>query len=119
MAGTVRERLIRQLVQQVECICGRQYKPENFRLLARSDQLWFFRAFCPRCRTTGVIGILVAEGQPLIRDVSKKEWRQFQKKGPITADEVLDLHLFLKDYHGDLATLIQASDKRGQSSNDE
>jgi len=115
MAGTVREKLIKQLVQQIECICGRQYRPENFRLLAHSDQLWFFRAFCPRCRTTGVIGILVAAGQPLIRDVTRQEWEQFRKKGPITADDVLDLHLFLKDYHGDLAGLLRAPEKRGLS----
>jgi len=46
---------------------------------------------------------------PIMYDVSYEEWLAFQKKPPISEDDVLDIHLFLKDFDGDFQALFGQS----------
>jgi hypothetical protein len=40
-----------------------------------------------------------------------KEWAGFQPMGPISTDEVLDLHCFLQEFRGDVAQLLEKRDR--------
>lgn len=39
-------------------------------------------------------------------DVTYEEWLAFQQMPPISKDEVLDIHLFLRDFEGDFVQLL-------------
>ncbi len=99
MPIAVREQLLKNLVRQkIECaFCGRTYKPDKLQFMGHKEDVWVFMAFCTHCRSLALIGIAMQEGQPIIRDVSRVEWEHFEEQPPITADDVLDMHLFLED----------------------
>ncbi|RME49203.1 MAG: hypothetical protein D6791_01385 [Chloroflexi bacterium] len=43
----------------------------------------------------------------IMYDVTYEEWLAFQQKPPISKDDVLDMHIFLKDFNGDFVQLFE------------
>jgi hypothetical protein len=42
----------------------------------------------------------------MLRDVTVKEARHFEAMEPVTADELLDMHEFLRGFDGDFRTIF-------------
>jgi hypothetical protein len=42
----------------------------------------------------------------IITDLAEAEWDKFQKMDKLTADEMLDMHSFLKGFDGDFSQLF-------------
>lgn len=100
---------IKKLMTQVKCgVCGQQYKVSNIRVLGHRDDLWFLHVFCTSCRSRGLIAIAIEEDNSLqiISDLTEPEYAKFRGGEGIGADDVLDIHSFLKDFSGDFARLF-------------
>ena len=103
------EGFIKKLVIAIECgVCGERYEDENVRIIGHRDDLWFLSVFCPACRSQGLVAAVIEEGELScsITDLNEMEQAKFCNQGPVSADELLDIHLFLEEFDGDFSRLF-------------
>lgn len=100
---------IKRLVVSMKCgVCGERYEGRNVRVLGHRDDLWFLSVSCPACRSQGLVAAVVKEEElPVsITDLSKAEQAKFSGLAPVSDDELLEIHGFLKDFDGDFSRLF-------------
>jgi hypothetical protein len=104
------ERSIKKLLTSIKCSsCGRRYERRNIDVLGHRDDMWFLSVFCPACRTQYLIVAVVTREkvQEVITDLTEAELEKFRGAGAVTADEVLDMHGFLKVFNGNFSRLFE------------
>jgi len=103
------ERLIKRLITNIKCsVCGERYDGENVRFLGRYTDLWFLSVYCPTCQTQGLVAAVLNEEETpeLVTDLNEGEYEKFSEMAAVVADDVLDLHNFLKEFNGDFSRLF-------------
>ena len=91
-------------------VCEVRVPRERIRLLARRDGLAFVQSDCAGCGSTS-LGFLLSDqiggpAGPAAPDAPVAP-------GTISADDVLEMHRFLEDWDGDLASLVGRGGGRG------
>jgi hypothetical protein len=90
---------LQSLLDGIACsVCEAAVDGERIRLLARREDLAFVEIACSGCGST-TLGFVV-DGQAEDGPTSEAP--------PVSADDVLDMHLELEAWHGDLRTLLGA-----------
>lgn len=100
---------IKKILATMKCgICGQKYETLNIKILGHRDELWFLSVFCQCCCSQGLVAAVVKEGNraELVTDLKPEELNRFEGKEGIKADDVLDVHQFLKSFDGDITTLF-------------
>ena len=103
------EGLIKRLMASIKCgVCGQRYEVDNINILGQQEDLWFLSASCPACHTRCLVAAVIREGRvpEVTADLTEAELNRFMNVGKATADEVLDMHNFLKDFDGDFSRLF-------------
>ncbi len=106
------ESFIKKLMASMKCsACGQCYEVDNVDVLGHEGDLWFLRVFCPACQARYLMTAVVKEDRvpEVITDLTEAELDKFKRGGVLTADEVLDMHSFLKDFDGDFSRLFSQS----------
>ena len=104
------EDVIKDLMASMECdICGERYGVDNVDIISHEEDLWFLRVICPACQTQCLVTAVIREGgtPQVITDLTETELDGFRDVGVLTADEVLDVHNFLKEFDGDFSRLFE------------
>ena len=93
-------------------VCGRSLKGCDVQVLSHEDERFHLQVTCAQCQVTFIVVLAIAGGaveeiegptaEPVTEPVVEAE--------PISVDEILDLHLYLKSYQGTLKELIQQLD---------
>lgn len=92
-------------------VCGRSLKGCDIQVLSHEDERFQLQVTCAQCQVTFIVVLAIAgtgveeadaASEPVAEPVAMAE--------PISVDEILDLHLYLKDYQGTLTDLIQHPD---------
>ena len=99
----VEENLIKRLMTSIKCgVCGQRYDVDNIDVLGHREDLWFLRAVCLSCHTQALVAAVVKEDRvpEVITDLTEAELDRFKDVGVLTADDVLDMHDFLKEFDG-------------------
>lgn len=102
--------LIQYLVTRIHCVvCQTGYRLRDIHILAHQGERWLMAVECPECRALGLVFAVVQEGepQPVVTELTPEEQGRFQEMPPLDADEILDVHQFLRDFDGDLARLFR------------
>ena len=105
----VEENFIKRLMASIKCsVCGQHYETDNVSVLGHQEELWFLRAFCSACHTQYLVAAIIKEDRmpELVTDLTEAELDRFRNVGMPTADEMLDMHTYLKDFNGDFAQLF-------------
>jgi|ERR1051326_3655473 hypothetical protein len=121
------ERLIRRLFTTQHCNhCHSAYEEESVTVLARRSEVWMVMVSCASC---GRKGIFVVSFPGSTRSERRKTILEAEALGegalteavladespvaagtspdsPVTADDVIDMHLFLKRFDGNFAALF-------------
>ncbi|MFQ5925237.1 MAG: hypothetical protein ACE5IE_04505 [Dehalococcoidia bacterium] len=103
------EQFIKRLITTIKCgVCGHHYEGSNVRILGHHDDLWFLSVFCPACRSQGLMAAVLKEGRlpELVTDLTEEEYARFCSLVAVGADDVLDVHNFLRDFDGDFSRLF-------------
>ena len=99
-----KRRLVSKLVGQLRCQeCGRIYEPHDFAVVHRSQDVWVLSTRCRHCDEPCHVVVFMrldAASGPTT-DLMPEELAATQKKPPLTADDVLDVHVFLEAFDGD------------------
>lgn len=102
--------ILRYLLSHIRCpVCHHRYHPDDILDFDHQGSLWLVALSCPECETKGLIFALVRSKQKQtepITELTPEELGRFEEREAITADDVLDFHEFLRDYHGDIAELV-------------
>lgn len=105
----VEESLIKRLIASVKCsVCGQRYELENIRILGHRQDLWYMGARCSACHTRSLVAVVVKEDRvrEVITDLTDTELDKFKDMDVLTADDVLDMHNFLKEFSGDFSQFL-------------
>ena len=103
------EKLIKRLMTSIKCsACGQRYEVDNVKVLGHQEDLWFLSIFCSACQTQCLVAAALKEGKEpkIITDLTEAERDKFKKMDKLTADEILDMHRFLKGFDGDFSQLF-------------
>jgi hypothetical protein len=86
-------------MDRAECAaCGRSVPPDRIRVLARRDDIAFAELPCAGC---GTVGLAIFAGPAVDSAAESARWGP-----PIGPDDVLDMHLFLAGWSGDVRSLV-------------
>ncbi|MFC1869976.1 hypothetical protein ACFLYE_01745 [Chloroflexota bacterium] len=103
------ENFIKELMASTKCsACGQYYTAKDINVLAHEDNLWFLRASCSVCDTECLVAAVIQEdiAPEVITDLTETERDKFESADVLTADDVLNMHHFLKDFDGDFSRLF-------------
>ncbi|HEV8488656.1 MAG TPA: hypothetical protein VGQ58_02580 [Candidatus Limnocylindrales bacterium] len=94
-----------------ECAaCGRPVPAETTRVLAQREDLAFVELGCEAC---GSVSLAIRLGPGRGVSPTSESWTD-GSTASIGADDVLDMHLFLAGYRGDLRGLVGRPMERGR-----
>src|SRR5438874_1314354 len=125
------ERIIRRLFTEKQCHrCGRPYEAEQVLVLARRSEVWMVMISCQDCeqkdtyvvkfppqmqgrrRVTSYRLSRPPASTPLPQELEGPQQKRPESlemrasSQPVDADDVLDMHLFLKNFNGDFQRLF-------------
>ncbi len=96
-------------------VCGRSLKGCDIQVLSHEDERFHLQVTCAQCQVTFIVVLAIAGGA--VEEVEPVEAVEAPVPGaaalvePVTIDEILDVHLFLKDFQGTLTDLLQQPDR--------
>lgn len=105
----MKEELIKRLMTSLKCaVCGRCYEADDINILGHHQELWFLGVLCPACHTRCLVAAVIREDKvpELVTDLTEVELSRFKDRDVITADEMLDIHNFLKSFNGSASQLF-------------
>jgi len=109
----MRQAFIRHLIANIQCAgCGERYARNDIYVLGHHEDVWVSAVVCSRCGTQGLVFATVRDDEQF--DVTRSAARElaaFKQMPELTIDDVLDVHAFLKDFHGDVSTLFEESSR--------
>jgi hypothetical protein len=104
------ERYVKEMVVASigNCVaCGRSYDTESVTVLGHQDDLWFLMVVCRGCSSHGLVAALLKENTPaVVTDLTDDDRIRFQQAPTVSADDVLEVHEFLREFDGDFASLF-------------
>ncbi len=96
-------------------VCGRSLKGCDIQVLSHEEERFHLQVTCGQCQVTFIVVLAVAgaavdeiesvESVQVAAEVEAAPARE-----PISVDEILDLHLYLKNFQGTLKELIHQPD---------
>ena len=93
-------------------VCGRSLKGCDIQVLSHEDERFHLQVTCAQCQVTFVVVLAIAGGAvEEVESVSTEvpDEAAFEAD-PISVDEILDVHLYLKSFQGTLKDLIHQPD---------
>lgn len=92
-------------------VCGRSLKGCDVQVLSHEDESFRLQVTCAQCQVTFVVVLAIAGGaMEEIENTVVEPAEPVVEAEPISVDEILDLHLYLKNFQGTLTELIQQPD---------
>jgi hypothetical protein len=104
-----RHRLLLKLLAQLRCIqCGTRYDPHDFVQIHRWQDVWVLGIECRQCAQYSHVIVslaLGAQSEPAT-DLTEDELEAADTWRPISSDDVLDMHVLLKEFEGDFEAIL-------------
>ena len=100
---------VRRLMTSIKCsVCGQHYTTDNIDVIGHQKDLWFLRVLCSACHSQCLVAAIIKEERvpEVITDLTEAELNKFRNMGRLTADDMLNMHHFLKDFDGDFSQLF-------------
>jgi hypothetical protein len=104
---------IRDRARYYNCpVCGRSLKGCDVQVLSHEDERFHLQVTCAQCQVTFIVVLAIAGGAVDEIEAMTPEPATVAAADtePISVDEILDLHLYLKGFQGTLKDLIQHPD---------
>jgi hypothetical protein len=98
-------------------VCGRSLKGCDIQVLSHEEERFHLQVTCAQCQVTFIVVLAIAGGE--VEEVESVETptalaaaaaaRETEPE-PISVDEILDVHLYLKSFQGTLKDLLHQPD---------
>jgi hypothetical protein len=101
------QKVICKAFSSVECeLCGQHYEAANISFMGHRNGWWFLSLYCSGCKRNRSAVVGVGIGQPTQVVIEPARADTGELSAPIDFDDVLDMHIFLKDFDGDFRSLF-------------
>ena len=109
-------------------VCHHVFAPEDIHIVSRKPDLWTMVVACTECHARNFVAAVLGDGDPdqaqlALRKLSEQSRARDDVPAfaddaagepgaagePVTVDDVLDMHEFLKQFDGDFDRLFRAS----------
>ncbi|TMD98226.1 MAG: hypothetical protein E6I72_03735 [Chloroflexi bacterium] len=93
-------------------VCGRSLKGCEVQVLSHEDERFHLQVTCAQCQVTFIVVLAIAGGavDEIETSIPEPAEEPVAVAEPISVDEILDLHLYLKTFQGTLTELIHQHD---------
>jgi hypothetical protein len=92
-------------------VCGRSLKGCDVQVLSHEEERFHLQVTCAQCQVTFIVVLAIAGGAvEEIHGATPEPVEEPVAVEPITVDEIIDLHLYLKTFQGTLTELIHQPD---------
>src|SRR6266508_3488164 len=91
-------------------VCGRSLKGCDVQVLSHEDERFHLQVTCAQCQVTFIVVLAIAGGAVEEIEATEPAEEPAAAAEPISVDEILDLHLYLKNFQGTLRELIHQPD---------
>jgi hypothetical protein len=93
-------------------VCGRSLKGCDVQVLSHEDERFHLQVTCAQCQVTFIVVLAIAGGamEEIEAATPQPAEEPLPAAEPISVDEILDLHLYLKNFQGTLKELIHQPD---------
>ena len=102
-------------------VCGKSLKGCDIQVLSHEDERFHLQVTCAQCQVTFIVVLAIAGGA--VEEIESVETTatavveartpgvvEAPELEPITIDEILDVHLYLKEFQGTLKDLLHQPD---------
>src|SRR5689334_23160961 len=96
-------------------VCGRSLKGCDVQVLSHEHERFHLQVTCAQCQVTFIVVLAIAGGA--VEEVESVEAATasgaeaaVREPDPISVDEILDVHLYLKSFQGTLKDLLHQPD---------
>jgi len=96
-------------------VCGRSLKGCDIQVLSHEEERFHLQVTCAQCQVTFIVVLAIAGGG--VEEVESVETTSALTSAareselePISVDEILDVHLYLKTFQGTLTDLLHQPD---------
>jgi len=94
-------------------VCGRSLKGCDVQVLSHEEERFQLQVTCAQCQVTFIVVLAIAGGA--VEEIETKTAEPVADPlpaiEPISVDEILDLHVYLKSFQGTLTELIHQPDR--------
>ena len=91
-------------------VCQKKYEPGKVILLSEDDKKTALHLTCESCGISSLVfislGKMGAVSFGMLTDLERDEVKRFYGNDAVTVDDALDVHRFLKDFHGDISECL-------------
>ena len=93
-------------------VCGRSLKGCDVQVLSHEEERFHLQVTCAQCQVTFIVVLAIAGGavEEIESIESEARVEAVEAREPISVDEILDLHLYLKTFQGTLTELFHQPD---------
>ena len=93
-------------------VCGRSLKGCDVQVLSHEEERFHLQVTCAQCQVTFIVVLAIAGGavEEIEKSIPEPMGEPVAAAEPITVDEIIDLHLYLKNFQGTFKELIQQPD---------
>ena len=93
-------------------VCGRSLKGCDVQVLSHEEERFHLQVTCAQCQVTFIVVLAIAGGavEEIEKAIPEPAMEPVASAEPISVDEILDLHLYLKNFQGTFKELIQQPD---------
>ena len=103
----MKENVIKKLMTSIKCdACGRHYEVYDVDIIGHREDMWFLKVNCSVCRTQNLVAAVVREDKLPETSPGGGERAGEYHNEALTADDVLDMRLFLTDFDGNFSELF-------------
>lgn len=111
-------KIIQWLAYILRCpVCGQKYSAEQTKIIDSGDEKavtgrsLLVHTDCDRCKSSVVFSIAIDGPEifsiGMVTDLTSQDTNKFKAKQPITSDEVLATHEFLRTFNGDFREALK------------
>jgi len=101
---------VKHLIASIPCaICQHYHEPDDVHIVDHRGEFWVVAVKCNHCGTQGLVFAMIQEGETpeIVSELTSQEWARFREMPQIDADDLLDVHEFLRDFDGDFVGLFE------------
>ena len=103
------EHIVKKLMTTVKCTnCGQNYEMRDVKILGNHQDLYFLQVSCSSCHSRYLITAVINDRKnpEIVSDLTDTESIKFKDSQVPGADDVLDMHSYLKEFDGDFSGLF-------------
>ncbi len=108
-------RFLREQAKNYDCsACGQNHARSDIKVLGKLESAWIVRVTCAKCQTSFKLLVVVDDKHAAVSEV-KDDPPQLtpaaSRRPPVTLDDVIDAHEYLRTYDGDVRTLFRRRER--------